>query len=145
MFVPEFLYRLSARDEQVTWFDPVYDQVGQSSTGANHVNVSSAVPTGRAWLITHILATGNPAPAENVIAINITLLDPLGTERLRLRDLEQALVGGAIAEALWNGEIMLLPGWTVRSAVSKNAAVSNMISFLNVFGVLIPIGNIQRV
>lgn len=147
MFVPEFLYQLSARDQQVTWLDPIA-RVFVASVAAATVIPSFTVPTDRVFILTNSHISGVGGGAQTVARIALALTPPGGLVAAGPNvDVEGLEVPGApnIARLSWTGELMVPPAWMVSAIVLFSAgAVANTVN-LNLNGCLIPVANIQRV
>lgn len=54
-------------------------------------------------------------------------------------------IGGAYGAGHWAGQVMVPPRWTPRVTIDKSGAVQVATYELALFGMLIPVGNIQRI
>jgi hypothetical protein len=100
-----------------------------------------------AWVVTHVLGVGIPEGAELVSAIQLQYRSPSLDTTVRAFNLRQDDTDGAVATRKstdWQGEIIMPPLWTMRCAVTKSAAVSNVTVGIVVLGYRIPLGNIVR-
>jgi hypothetical protein len=147
MFFPEFLYQLSPKDQQVSWLDPYVDLQTLVNTPVTNVVNAQPAPIGRALLLQHVLLTGNPGGSgDNVTGGFISLVDPPGASRGYLRELTGQVIAANVSfELHWFGSLIVLPGWTIRGSITKNAAVNLITVRMSVMGVIIPIGNLQRI
>lgn len=145
MFFPEFLYQLSQRDSQVTWLDPVIERI-QTTAAAATVEAQFTVPEARALILQSALVTGSPGAGQAVNAMTLSLIPPnqVGPVRaLKFNDTNNAL--NFVAAIDWQGSMILPPSWIVNANVGYDAAVAANTTTLHVFGILVPIGNVQRV
>lgn len=145
MFVPEFLYRLSQRDEQVTWLDPrLFDEV--AAVAAASVTVQDVVPEGRVLLLQSACATQTPGAGQNITRLTLQVVGQVANAPAVLLATDST-IGAANdqSDINWSGSIIVPPGWTVRGsgAFSAGVAVNNV--RLSYAGVLIPVANVQRV
>lgn len=150
MFFPEFLLKLSERDAQVTWLDPFFDYRTTSGTTASLFLDTPRVPDGRALIVNHSVGYGQPGGAEFGIWTYIAILDAQNTTRGILDGKFERAGGGAGAAlngltAALRSPVLLLPGMLLRYMFVKSAAVTSATIEFSTSGILIPIGNIQRV
>jgi hypothetical protein len=144
VFFPEFLYQLNARDQQITWLDPLALQIATSVGGATVVG--NIVPSlDRVMILQAMCGDSNPGAAQTLDTTFLQLIPPGGTPAFSIAGFDfSTLPSGNDQFVNWVGSMMVPPGWTLRMTSIFNAAVAaNVISF-NVFGILIPVGNIQR-
>lgn len=145
MFFPEFLYQLSGRDQQVSWLDPVAFFI-QDAQLATTVSVLFTVPTESVLVLQHAFAQYSPAGAQTANIKKLELLPPVTTvPELRL-DEDRVTGGAGVTQKLsWQGSIIVPATWRVRAHSTFSAAgVANTVN-LTILGILLPIGNIQRV
>lgn len=155
MFFPEGLYTLSARDQQVTWLDPgMYGEASgipgplYSNTIAGDGSVSQQVPEGRALILQHVLANFQPGPIAAPVQVStlrrILVRPPnAGTTEVWLKEERNALAAGVALSLDWQGSLLVPPRWFVQAYAEYNGGVANELT-LNIGGMLIPIGNVQR-
>lgn len=141
---PELLYQLSGRDQQVTWLDPLLT-APVSSAASNFVFASYTVPADRALLLHHLAARGDPGAGQLITDIHIFLQAPAGSFTVTLERDEVAKAANANAIVTWQGELVIPPNWQVVGAITFDAGVQVNAEQTHVAGILIPIGNIQRV
>jgi hypothetical protein len=142
---PESLFKLSARDQQVTWLDPVI-LLFTTTLAAVTVNSTFDVPDGRCLILFsgHCLAI--PGAAQSVTRTRIVIRNP----SQNYIDLDSANINPPLAANAWgnakfHGQLMMPDGWQLRAEAEFSAgAAANRVD-LSVVGLLIPIGNIQRV
>lgn len=144
MFFPEFLYRLSSRDQQVTWLDPRFDSLTASAAGLT-VEVDFTVPSDRPLILTSANIVATPGAGQAVIAMLLRSLAQGDSSPVNLaaREIEVAVAGSRFLN--WTGEVILPPAWSLRARASFSAAVNPNDVELHLAGILIPVGNIQRV
>lgn len=142
---PELLYQLSGRDQQVTWLDPVIVRVA-TSTAAAQVNATFTVNTGRAFVLTSAIAAAVPGAAQNITDLSLVLQEPTGTTNVGLTGVEVTPAAGLAFQRLnFSGEVVLPPGWKVIAVGTYSAGVAANQTILTLTGILMPVGNIQRV
>jgi len=144
MFFPEFLYRLSARDEKVTWLDPRNERIVVILANAQ-VNADVSVPDSQVLILMAAQVTGLPGLAQNVASNLLQIIPPGQANSMELKRQSAALAANVISDLDWQGEIIVPPDWTVRAAVAYNAGAVNNETRLSLFGILIPVANIQRI
>lgn len=143
MFFPELLYQLSARDQQVTWLDPLLLSLDASSAAVD-VFAVRAVPQGSALVLQALSVFADPGAGQNIVDQQLRIQDESGVSIVLKRD--AAAAAANINRSIdWQGSILVPPNWLVVGFASFNAGVAANAVELNLVGVLIPIGNIQRV
>lgn len=144
MFFPETLYLLSDRDQQVTWLDPIQFRLTTSAASAV-VSSTLTIPQGRAAVITALTVTCSPGAAQNVNQIVVAvLLRGIDFNQPNIKETYTPGAANAIIPLDWQGEIVVLPGDVIRALAVFNAGVAVNNTTLSVFGILIPVGNLQR-
>lgn len=149
MFLPEGLYTLSARDQQVTWLDPLFTRVELVAAAAD-LQANYVVPDGRALILQSVHTYGEGGGAQNCTYIEIALDlpgSPLTYTYLSSHYLGApgaAVIGNNRAQ-MWSGSIVVPEKWRVAGAAGFSAAALANSVFHSVVGLLIPIGNIQRI
>lgn len=144
MFFPDFLYQLSQRDQQVTWLDPALSRI-ISSVAAATVTADFIVPNDRMLLLSAFYAVFSPGAAQNVVDTRIELLSQsLVSPAVILTRNSNALAAGIITDTDRQCEIPVPPLWRVRATGVFNAGAAANDVHLSIAGMLIPIGNIQR-
>jgi hypothetical protein len=146
MFFPEFLYRLSQRDQQVTWLDPVVS-FQQDAQLAVNVSVTFTVPDARALVLQHASIVASPSGAQTSTLREIVLRVPgVGTTNSGFLKREETTgAGGQDFFLDWQGSAIIPPQWRIiANGTFVGVATANTVN-LTVLGILIPIGNIQRV
>lgn len=143
-FFPEALYLLSDRDQQVTWLDPV---LFEANVSLAQLNVISAfiVPTGRLLLLQNAVGDFAAGAAQTVSNAQI-VVRPVATPNPYTL-IAVNYYGPAVQQRFinWSGSIVVPPGWQVQAdGVFSAAAAANYVD-LAISGLLIPIGNVQRV
>jgi hypothetical protein len=146
MLVPEFLYQLSGRDQQVTWLDPRIQRVSESQASVSFSTVADIVPEGRALILLNASLLVAPGGAQTVNAASafIAVVVPNGPTR-RIATLNFTPAGAEDVALNWVGQILLPPGWGLLGGAAFNLGVAANVLTFDYFGVLIPVGNIQRV
>lgn len=153
MLFPEALYELSARDRQVTWLDPGmfgFPQLRSTAVGVNG-SVSQQVPDGRVLLLFHACAFFDPAAAGTSTLRRLLIRPPVAlTQEIWLRESRDiqwpasSNPANQNYELTFSGSLAVPPLWFVQAYGEFSAAAGNEIA-LNIAGMLIPAGNIQRV
>lgn len=146
MFFPEFLFQLSARDQQVTWVDPLYAQRAPAAAlAAAWSELITTVPEGRALVLTNAVAAGNPGGAQACTFLGIQTRPPTLTPAFSLQAEEFPVTASLTQTINWQGEVIVPPTWqVVLIATFDAAAIANAVS-ADLIGILIPVGNIARV
>jgi hypothetical protein len=144
MIFPEFLFRLSQRDQQVTWLDPVSLQVSSAVAAASITAIGTVVPIDRVLVLTNaiMLATAGAAQTTQQQSLQVVAVGGFVTT-IAIDTIVSAAAGRAPLN--WAGQVLVPPSWTVRAVGTFNAgaAVNNV--DISLHGILIPAGNIQRV
>lgn len=146
MLFPEFLFQLSARDQQVTWLDPLLTLVSFSALTVT-VAASFVVPDGKALILTSACGEALPDVTQLVTRIGLTTLPPTapaGSGRL-FAGANFSAGAGIQGTVNFSGAMIIPPQWTIRATGIFNSGVAANTTLLHLHGVLIPIGNIQRV
>jgi hypothetical protein len=143
VFFPESLFLLSDRDRQVSWLDPLITSPESSQMLATF-EVSYTVPNGKALLLqsVHGVAVGGGAQTCSEIGLAVRTTS-LGTYTYLNSDFETA--AGADREVSWRGSVLVPERWLVLADAVFSAGVAANFLKLSIFGMLVPIGNIQRV
>lgn len=142
----DFLYELSQRDQQVTWLDPTAFTL--TASGLNtQVDATYAVPVGLCLILMSLCGNGSAGAGQNNIRITLELSPPsdLGNF-VAISEVTSAQIGVATPTLSlpWSGRLYIPQLWTIRCRSSFSASAFANFSELNVLGMLIPIGNIQR-
>lgn len=145
MFFPEFLFKISQRDQQVTWLDPFF-----SADGLNLANVSvsaaSIVPEGRALVLTHAFGRFTPGAGQNFTVLQLFYDKGSGIlPAMPLKESRTAGAANAIGLLDWQGQVVLTPGNRIVVTGTFNAGAAVNAVEVRAAGMLLPIGNIQRV
>lgn len=145
MFFPEFLYRLSERDQQVTWLDPFIFEQGVSVAGTTPNTTVSSVPLDRALVVQSATVVGIPGAGQACTFLRMTVRAPLGNQSIRLFQQGFAVAANVQQAINWQGSILIPPLWslTVESVFDAGVAVNQIVG--GIWGILIPVGNVQRV
>jgi len=147
MIFPEFLYQLSERDQQTTWLDPVVSFV-RVAGGLTVLTSTFTVPVGRMLLLTSACVFGLPGAGQSCNGV-----------RVEVRPRDAAL---AVVIARWvpvtlpspvtnpitinfSGQVIVPADWTVVSLGDFTFAAANNTLDASLTGILLPIGNVQRV
>ena len=143
MFFPEVLYRLSKRDEQVTWLDPVASRISATLAGINPVAIYT-VPNDRVLVLTAACIEATPGVGQNILLKVLHTRPPTGGTNVTFRS-DYVAGGVGVQQGMdWDGEIAVPPSWTVNGNVLFNAGAVASTATLMMHGLLIPVGNIQR-
>lgn len=147
---PEFLFQLSARDQQVSWLDPVANVISVSQT-AVELTATYTVPNDRVLLLEYVTAFLRPFSTQNIaIDTGIFVAPPLaavsGTIVLRWLTQRTVALGAGVRDFQFADPHIIVPAsWRVMCKASFNAGASLNDLVFSVFGTLIPLGNIQRI
>jgi hypothetical protein len=147
MFFPEFLFQLSARDQQVTWLDPFAGDIVDTAAAVSVTSTGFTVPNARAFLLQSASAVANPGAAQAVTSIVVSVIRPdPDTTGARLSERDSAAAAANTSKtANWAGSILVPPGWRVIATANFDAGVAVNNLRLGIVGLFIPIGNIQRI
>lgn len=146
MFVPELLYQLSERDQQVTWLDPVFVRVGPTVSAATQITETVyTVPSDRALCLQNFNVILDPGAAQTVRRANLAALPTTGTLQVVIRAEEWADAINEERVLHWAGSIIVPANWRLQTFSAYDAAAAGNSQDTTIIGVLIPIGNIQRV
>ena len=107
MFFPEFLYKLSQRDEQVTWLDPSY---GNGDNSAANVSVAQdliVVPVDRALVLQSVSVFADPGAGQNVVSMFVRVQAPGTAAEFRLAQELTNTVADEEAFINWSGSIIV--------------------------------------
>lgn len=144
MFFPESLLKLSQRDQQVTWLDPIALDL-EASVAATTVEVAFVVPTDRVLLLqnAHVHAEAGAGIVTSALVLATFLLSSANPNLITRNDVDFA--AGNFGNMTWTGSILVPSGWSVLGRGSfGGAAAANLIN-LALHGMLIPVANIARV
>jgi len=141
---PEFLYQLSARDQQVTWLDPVIARPETIDAAAFNV-ARFAVPDGRMLVVANVCLHSFTAGVTTISLMRLTLFPPAGAGVMDLAI--RTPVAGLTADVLnLNGLEVLVPAqWIVEARTTFSAGAAGNTTRLNLAGILLPIANVQRI
>lgn len=144
-FFPEFLYKLSDRDQEVTWLDPVVVHSDVSAAVAVIQSAVYTVPGDRMLILQNVSMLANPAAGRAVIDLNFALQPP-PPETTTYRVVQEFwTVAADVNRGLnWSGSILVPPLWRVSAIAVIDGAAGGQIVH-DIFGILIPKGNVQRV
>jgi len=144
MFFPESLFLLSARDQQVTWLDPFFERSSLSTPAASLSLVFGQVPRDRALVLTNLVARCIPGAASNFLDGFIGILDP--SINLRILKGSDPTPPAATRQGYisWSGQVLVPPLWQFQMDVNFSAVAPNGIEGFAI-GMLVPVGNVQRV
>lgn len=145
MFFPEFLYRLSQRDQQVTWLDPSYNTGLLSDTSVGLERNLVTVPDGRVLILESASVEADPGAAHACTRIRIVATTPVVNLDFVIAQATFAVTANLTQSLNWSGSLLIPPGWSVRMLGVFDAAVAaNQIQGYSL-GMLLPVGNIQRI
>ena len=143
-FWPEALYQLAARDHQITWLDPVLFHTF-TAAAATTVEAKFTVPAGRMLLLQSATVEAVSGAAQTVSYLAVVAIPPVGGVPF------VALAGewttGAPAKRFvnWSGSVVIAPGWIIDGTADYSAGAAANTTGLAIAGLLIPVGNIQRI
>jgi hypothetical protein len=140
---PEYLYKLSSRDQQVTWLDPRFDALSVAAAAAS-VQSTLRVPDGRVLVLSAAVVDAIAGAAQTLDRI-VLFCEPPDPSTISFR-----ISGGIFAASVeqfvtWTGQLVIPPNWKVAATARFNAGVAANTVALSLAGILIPVGNIQRV
>jgi hypothetical protein len=146
VFVPEYLYQLTDRDQRLTWLDPVLFFERISGLLAT-IDVTFTVPDGRLVILQHAFLNLTPGAGITAQQKVLELLPP-GAAQLPKPCLIRSDVNsgaGVTGQFNWQGSIAVPSLWRVHAncTFSGIGAINGV--ELSLIGALIPIGNVQRV
>lgn len=145
--IGDYLYELSARDQQLSWLDPLITRVTLSSNTVT-VEPQYEVPSGKALLLRSVSIWGDAGTTQTVTSLFIELAHTTAGFETYLATIfsEQLTTATKNDIALnWSGLIVLPQNWIIRGTSNFDNGVNANTSSISLVGMLIPIGNIQRV
>lgn len=145
MFIPESLYLLSARDQQVTWLEPFASDFSSSLAATEVIVSSSMVPDGRCLILQSCVLAGDPGAAQAARQLQLRLVAPGGGVVFLAGKENTPDVADLNRWLNWSGSILVPQDWSIAGDVTFSAGAAANLAELSVVGVLIPIGNIQRI
>jgi len=144
VFFPEFLYQLSARDQRVTWLDPLITDLTTLASSLQ-IDVPVIVPEGRCLVLKNAVTEADPGAAQIVNVIALGLVTPSLSNFIELQINRTPFAADTTAIPSWQGEVVVPPLWQITARGVFNAVVAANRVRLDIVGILIPVGNIQRV
>lgn len=141
--IGDFVYALTPRDEQITQFEYVHEQVTQAGNAAQTFDYSVyTVPNDRLLVMTRCMISGLGAGA-NLLQGVVGFVRHLNSDHW----FTGAHLTGSIATFYTHHEmkgphVLLEPGAEIRARVTWSAGNAANVAVTNVFGYLIPRGNI---
>lgn len=145
MILLEQLYRLLRADEQVRLLDPYFETVSSVGTIIG-LNATLTVPERKALLLNHAYARILPGTGQNITAnTQLLMRNPGATRVVLLDEVPNALAINVAARLMWQGEAVLMPGCTLRLDALFNSGIASNSITLYAHGMLIPLGNIERI
>jgi hypothetical protein len=143
VFFPEFLYRLTQRDQALTWLDPVWAESDAivATTAPNGTVLT--VPQDRLLLVQTLSLVGLPGAGQNNTFLRATIRPPQGNQSIRL--VQEAFTTAGNHTANWQGSAVVPPSWSITFESVFDAAVNPNQVICSAGGMLIPPGNIQRI
>lgn len=144
MFPPELLYQLSARDQQVTWLDPIFDRGDVTTAAVSVAATLHTVPDGRVLVVHSVHAEARPGAAQACTELAI-VARAAGMPNRRLAASFFTVTANLPRSVDWSGSILLPPDGVIIAVGTFDAGVAGNNVLGDVMGVLIPVGNIQRV
>lgn len=146
MFAPEVLYRLEARDLEVSQLDPLFAQINPAAALlATLSDVVYTVPTDRVLVLQSAWLGLNPGAAQ--IATGALIMVRAAGTNLDFRLAGNYTRQGADVNmvAQWSGSLLIPPGWMIAAVSTFDAGANANAHSADVHGVLIPKANVQRV
>lgn len=145
-FFPELLYQLNERDQQSTWLDPLLTR-STASTAATSVTATSAiVPLGRILVLQSCSAGGDGGGAQLCLRLAIGVTPPNQTTGFALASqISDPPAGFAQVRANWSGSVIVPAGWSLFATGTFNLGVAANSVNLDLAGIFLPVGNVQRV
>lgn len=143
MFFPESLYQLTQRDLQVSWLSPVhvFESVSLPAAGVSVLPVNP-VPLGQLLIVTNLVNTANRGGAATISEQRILLTRPGFAGPLITAARPPAPTRNFLA---WTGQLLVPAGWSVQFDADFSVAAAGNEVQGSVSGMLIPIGNVQRI
>lgn len=123
------------------------NNAGVAVAATQAIDFTLDIKDGYAAIIRALHATAQATGGENITKQSIGYRSPAGdttsiTGYLRWNVVAAAANAQHVLD--WQGEVVLLPGYVIRSSVTKNAGVQVIAAHqLHVYGFLIPLGNLQ--
>jgi len=142
---PEALFLLSARDQQVTWLDPVLLDVEQTGLLVASVDqLLLTVPPDRALLLYNIALRSAPGAAQFVTDSLITVSPSTTGVAVRVVGDTTDYAANVVSFLNWQGTMLIPPTWRIFANMRWNAGAAANSWRVGLHGLLIPAGNIQR-
>lgn len=145
MFFPEFLLRLSQRDEQVTWLDPLLIERVEAVANVTVATLPATIPTDRALIIQTVVGQATPGAAQSVTELLLQIIAPGSNLLIDFAGESFPVVANQARHLNWSGSILIPPGWGVRARAAFDAGAAVNTARMELIGMFIPVGNIQRV
>jgi hypothetical protein len=148
MFFPESLYLLSQRDQQVSWLEPLAlrDTFAAGIAAANIQRLVYTVPIDRLLILQAFSFLATAGAAQTVNDVRIDIVPRLSAEIVRVWSADSRYMStGGVAGGNWTGSILVPPQYTLRANFLFNAGAAANFFDLGVHGLLIPVGNVQRI
>lgn len=147
MFFPELLYQLSARDQQVSWLDP---SVSRITAGAAAPTVTAnllTVPAGLALILQALSVGLDPGAAQSILNVAFRILPPApaAAPEVLISNEWFVLTANQNRAHNWQGSVLVPPGWRLACVGTFDAGAANNVVDASHMGILIPIGNVQRI
>lgn len=145
MLLPEVLYRLNKREEQIDWIEPFIQGITGNTINSTNFSAFVEMPEDRILILTAVSATAFN-DVGNMTDILIELLNPQETEAFPLARRQEFAAGAGSKFLNYVGETLVPPRWKVqlRVVVSVVPVVAHT-SFAGVHGFLLPRANISSV
>lgn len=142
MILLEQLYRLLAADEQTRLLDPF---IRRNIDSLNDITINRQfdVPERHALLLTHALLIARPGAGQIVNNAHI-FAQPPNAPVAELAAQVNALAANAVGLISWQGELILPAGCNVLGRSAYNAGANVNQQEFQIAGMLIPLGNIER-
>lgn len=144
MIFPEFFYRLSPVDEQARLLDPLHFSQGTNLAGGT-VSHAFTVPDRHVAIVTHVFGRYTPGAGQNFTILQLQHDRGSGAAvTVTLKENRTPGAANVVGLLDWQGELVVPAGSRVLATGVFNAGVAANATELAVGGMLLPLGNIQR-
>lgn len=146
MIFPEQLYRLLASDEQVRWLDPFMEAETLQQAAVLITTPQIVVPARRALIIYSVEGRADPDPVAiaNFVQVDIFTASGGASHPLLSNAIPEAVAGRDKHLEFHGGPLVLSAGMRIQTQAVFSAAAAANRALVRVYGLLIPLGNVER-
>lgn len=135
------LYQLSERDVQARLLDPFVRRTVETIAIANFVTTALRVPTDRVLVLSAAAIYALAGAAQTLSRFEIVLRSRNGVQ---FRLFGETFAATNQGNGNFSGDVIVPADWDIFAQVFFNAAAAANTVEVDVFGMLIPIGNVER-